>query len=107
MAGGGLSTEPHIAQNLGVFVKPEQAMEVMEAVTRTYRDYGYRKNRKHARLKYLVADWGVEKFREEFERSVGYKLPDAEPTTERRMATRIIGCLSAKAARPELHRRHR
>ena len=76
--GGGLSTEPHIGQDLNVFVQPEQVMEVLEAVTRTYRDHGYRKNRKHARLKYLVADWGREKFRAEIEKLIGYALPDAE-----------------------------
>lgn len=82
MAGGGLSTEPFIAQDLGVFVKPEEAMATMEAITRIYRDHGYRKSRKHARLKYLVADWGVEKFRDEVEKILGYKLEQAEPFTE-------------------------
>lgn len=79
MVGGGLSTEPHIAQDLNAFVAPEQAFAVMEAVTRIYRDHGYRKNRKHARLKYLVADWGAVKFRDEIEKIIGYKLTDAEP----------------------------
>ncbi|RYX85984.1 nitrite/sulfite reductase [bacterium] len=79
LVGGGLSTEPHIAQDLNVFVKEEQAMKVMEAVVQTYRDFGYRKSRKHARIKYLVADWGAEKFRSEIEKVLGYTLPDAEP----------------------------
>ncbi len=78
MAGGGLSTEPHLAQDLDVFVKPEQTLEVMEVITRIYRDHGYRKNRKHARLKYLVADWGAPKFRTEIETLLGYKLIDGE-----------------------------
>ena len=79
MVGGGLSTEPHLAQDLNVFVKEEEAMKVMEAITRTYRDFGYRKSRKHARIKYLVADWGAAKMREEAEKIIGYKLEDAEP----------------------------
>ena len=79
MAGGGLSTEPHIAQDLNVFVKPEQALQVMEAITRIYRDHGYRKNRKHARMKYLVADWGAAKLREEVEKVIGYALADGQP----------------------------
>jgi sulfite reductase beta subunit-like hemoprotein len=79
MVGGGLSTEPHLAQDLSVFVAPEQAFGVMEAVTRIYRDHGYRKNRKHARLKYLIADWGAVKVRDEVEKILGYKLEDAEP----------------------------
>jgi sulfite reductase beta subunit-like hemoprotein len=78
-AGGGLSTEPHLAQDLNVFVKPEQALEVMEAVVRTFRDHGYRKNRKHARFKYLMADWGATKVREAVEEIIGYNLMDGEP----------------------------
>jgi sulfite reductase beta subunit-like hemoprotein len=79
MCGGGLSTEPHLSQELNVFLAPEQLIPVMEAVTRIFRDHGYRKSRKHARLKYLVADWGVAKLREEIEKIVGYQLTDAEP----------------------------
>ncbi len=78
MVGGGLSTEPHIAQDLGVFVKPEQAMKVFEAVVQTYRDFGYRKSRKHARIKYLIADWGAEKFLLEIEKVLGFSLEKAE-----------------------------
>ena len=80
MIGGGLSTEPHIAQDMEVFVSPEEAMTVMEAIIRIYRDHGYRKSRKHARVKYLVADWGAAKYREEVEKLIGYKLTDAEST---------------------------
>lgn len=79
MAGGGLSTEPHLSKDLGIFLKPEETLKVMEAITRIYRDHGYRKSRKHARLKYLVADWGVDKVRAEIEKIVGYKLTGAEP----------------------------
>jgi sulfite reductase beta subunit-like hemoprotein len=82
MAGGGLSTEPHMAQDLGVFVTPEQALAVMEAVISTYRDHGYRKNRKHARLKYLVADWGAPKLRAQVEEVLGYTLVYAEGAPE-------------------------
>jgi ferredoxin-nitrite reductase len=77
--GGGLSTEAHMAQDMDVFVKPEQAMDVLEAATKLYRDHGYRKSRKHARLKYLIADWGPEKARRVVEDYLGYKLIDAEP----------------------------
>ena len=76
--GGGLSTEPHLAQDLGVWVAPENGLEVMEAVARIYRDHGYRKSRKHARLKYLVADWGVEKVRLKIEELLGRKMEDAD-----------------------------
>src|SRR5690606_35388830 len=60
--GGGLSTNPMFSQRLGVFVKPDEVQEVWAAVTSVFRDYGYRRSRARARLKFLVADWGVEKF---------------------------------------------
>lgn len=66
--GGGLSTNPMFAQKLGVWISLEEVPDVWEAVTAVFRDYGYRRLRSRARLKYLVADWGVEKFREVMER---------------------------------------
>jgi sulfite reductase (ferredoxin) len=62
--GGGLSTNPKLAQRLGVFVRPDQVADVWAGVTSVFRDYGYRRSRTHARLKFLVADWGVERFRQ-------------------------------------------
>ncbi|WP_171064348.1 nitrite/sulfite reductase [Actinomadura soli] len=75
--GGGLSTNPMFAQSLGVFVKPEQATEVWHGVTSIFRDYGYRRLRSRARLKFLMKDWGAAKFREVLEKEyLGYALPD-------------------------------
>ncbi|WP_211238371.1 nitrite/sulfite reductase [Actinomadura rifamycini] len=75
--GGGLSTNPMFSQSLGVFVKPEQAHEVWHGVTSIFRDYGYRRLRNRARLKFLVKDWGAAKFREVLEKEyLGYALPD-------------------------------
>lgn len=65
--GGGLSTNPMIAQRLGVWVPLDEVPEVWEAVISTFRDYGYRRLRTRARIKFLVADWGVEKFRKVME----------------------------------------
>jgi sulfite reductase (ferredoxin) len=62
--GGGLSTNPRFAERLGVFVRPEEVPEIWAGVTSIFRDYGYRRSRNHARLKFLVADWGAEKFRQ-------------------------------------------
>jgi sulfite reductase (ferredoxin) len=62
--GGGLSTNPMIAQRLGVFVTPDRVPEVWAGVAGLFRDYGYRRLRSRARLKFLVADWGPERFRE-------------------------------------------
>ena len=65
--GGGLSTNPHLAQKLGVWIPLEEVPDVWEAVAGIFRDYGYRRLRSRARLKFLVADWGMEKFREVME----------------------------------------
>ncbi len=65
--GGGLSTNPMLAQKLGVWVPLEEVADAWEAVASIFRDYGYRRLRSRARLKFLVADWGVDKFREVME----------------------------------------
>ncbi|HTZ45210.1 MAG TPA: nitrite/sulfite reductase [Jatrophihabitans sp.] len=62
--GGGLSTNPMFAQRVGVFVRPDEAAEVWAGVCGIFRDYGYRRSRNHARLKFLIADWGTERFRQ-------------------------------------------
>jgi len=62
--GGGLSTNPMLAQRLGAWVPLDEVPEVWAAVTSVFRDYGYRRLRSKARLKFLIKDWGVEKFRE-------------------------------------------
>jgi sulfite reductase (ferredoxin) len=61
--GGGLSTNPKIAQRLGVWVPLDEVPDVWEGVISIFRDYGYRRLRHRARIKFLVADWGVERFR--------------------------------------------
>jgi sulfite reductase (ferredoxin) len=66
--GGGLSTNPMLAQKLGVWIALDDVADVWEGVTSVFRDYGYRRLRSRARLKFLVADWGVEKFREVLEK---------------------------------------
>ncbi|HEY7146336.1 MAG TPA: nitrite/sulfite reductase [Streptosporangiaceae bacterium] len=79
-AGGGLSTNPMLARRLGVFVEPGQVAQVWAGVTGLFRDYGYRRLRSRARLKFLVADWGAERFREVLEREyLGFALPDGPP----------------------------
>jgi sulfite reductase (ferredoxin) len=75
--GGGLSTNPMFAKRLGAFVRPDQAHEVWAGVTGIFRDYGYRRLRHRARLKFLMNDWGPERFREVLEKDyLGYALPD-------------------------------
>lgn len=65
--GGGLSTNPMLGQRLGAWVPLEEVPDVWEAVVSLFRDYGYRRLRAKARLKFLVKDWGPEKFREVLE----------------------------------------
>jgi len=65
--GGGLSTNPMLAQRLGAWVPLAEVPEVWKAVVEVFRDYGYRRLRSRARLKFLVADWGVAKFRQVLE----------------------------------------
>ncbi|MER5997335.1 nitrite/sulfite reductase [Nonomuraea sp. NPDC003707] len=75
--GGGLSTNPMLGKRIGVFVRPEQAVDVFEGVVGIFRDYGYRRLRHRARIKFLVNDWGVEKFREVLEQEyLKEPLPD-------------------------------
>ncbi|WNG80216.1 nitrite/sulfite reductase [Mycobacterium sp. ITM-2016-00316] len=65
--GGGLSTNPMLGQRLGAWVPLDEVPDVWEAVVSAFRDYGYRRLRAKARLKFLIKDWGVAKFREVLE----------------------------------------
>ncbi|MBX6330390.1 MAG: NADPH-dependent assimilatory sulfite reductase hemoprotein subunit [Gemmatimonadaceae bacterium] len=83
LVGGGLGathgkkeTYPRLASVLG-FTLPEDALSVARAVVAVHRDYGDRSNRRHARLKYVLDDRGLEWFRGEVERRLGRALPVA------------------------------
>lgn len=65
--GGGLSTNPMLGQRVGAWVPLDEVPDVWEGVVSVFRDYGYRRLRAKARLKFLIKDWGVEKFREVLE----------------------------------------
>jgi sulfite reductase beta subunit-like hemoprotein len=80
VAGGGLGsthgkseTFPRLGDRVG-FLPPDQSLAVLEAATAIYRDYGDRTNRRHARLKYVLEDRGVEWFREELAARLGWRL---------------------------------
>ena len=87
--GGGLSTNPKLGVRLGVFVEPSRVEEVWAGVCSVFRDYGYRRSRMHARLKFLLADWGPERFRQVLETEYlssalpDGDAPDAPPTPDR------------------------
>ncbi|GHI02473.1 sulfite reductase [Streptomyces cellostaticus] len=83
--GGGLSTNPKIGVRLGAWVPLDEVPDVWAGVIGIFRDYGYRRLRTRARLKFLVADWGPEKFRQILEdeylkRSLVDGPAPAEPT---------------------------
>ena len=87
--GGGLSTNPRFAERLGVFVRPDQVADVWAGVCSIFRDYGYRRSRTHARIKFLMADWGPEKFRQVLQDEYLHEaLPDGpapdRPATDER-----------------------
>jgi sulfite reductase beta subunit-like hemoprotein len=80
VAGGGLGsthgkaeTFPRLGDRIG-FLPPEQALATLEAATAIYRDYGDRSNRKHARLKYILEECGVDWFRDELAQRLGAVL---------------------------------
>lgn len=83
--GGGMGTTPSAAKTFPAlaqrmaFVTPEQVLPVAEAVVKVQRDNGNRADRKVARMKYLVADWGVQRFRAEVEKYYGGPLQDCTP----------------------------
>ncbi|GIG60806.1 ferredoxin--nitrite reductase [Longispora fulva] len=78
--GGGLAVNPMLAKRLGVWVPLNEIPEVWAGVIGIFRDYGYRRLRTKARLKFLVNDWGVEKFRDVLENEyLKRKLSDGPP----------------------------
>jgi sulfite reductase (ferredoxin) len=66
--GGGLSTNPKLGVRLGAWVPVEEVADVWAGVIGLFRDYGYRRLRNRARIKFLVADWGAAKFRDVLEK---------------------------------------
>ncbi len=75
LVGGALGgTSPRLATPLDVFVTPEQVVPVFLAILRIYRDHGPREVRTRARLKWLIAEWGEERLRDELQRDLGHPL---------------------------------
>ena len=84
-AGGGMgmnhnneNTYPRVADVVG-FLKPENLIEVSKAVLTVHRDFGDRTNRRHARLKYVIAEQGVEWFRKQVNERAGSSLENPHP----------------------------
>jgi sulfite reductase (NADPH) hemoprotein beta-component len=78
MSHGNTQTFPRLADVIG-FVTREQLVTTAKAVVTVHRDFGDRTNRKHARLKYVLEEKGVDWFRGQFEERAGFKLQPARP----------------------------
>jgi sulfite reductase beta subunit-like hemoprotein/uncharacterized protein (UPF0332 family) len=61
--GGGLGTVPYQAKLFDSFVPPEELLPLAQAIARVFTQHGEKKNRNRARLKFLVHDLGIEKFK--------------------------------------------
>lgn len=85
VVGGGMGmththadTMARLAEPLG-FIEPQHAVEAVRTVAGIFRDHGNRADRRHARLKYLIAEWGLDRFREEFRRRASFAWGPALP----------------------------
>ncbi|MEH2277932.1 MAG: sulfite reductase, ferredoxin dependent [Nostoc sp.] len=87
-AGGGLGrthgkeeTFARLADPIG-YVAKDDVYDIVKAIVATQRDYGDRTDRRHARLKYLINDWGVDKFRAQVEEYFGKSVEPFKPLPE-------------------------
>lgn len=86
LVGGGMGRTPSVKTTFArtgdrlTFVTPDQVIPVAEAIVKVQRDYGNREDRKHARMKYLLRDWGLEKFKAKVEEYYGRALPEPHPS---------------------------
>ncbi len=85
VVGGGMGmnhnkadTFPRLGDHLG-YIPKEQLLSIVKAIIEIQRDNGNRNNRKRARMKYLIHDWGIERFKAEVEQRSGLKLEPFRP----------------------------
>ena len=85
LVGGGFGTTPSAAKTFPAiaqplcFVTPDQAVDVSTAIVKVQRDFGNRADRKVARLKYLIHNWGLDRFKAKVEEYYGAELPAPRP----------------------------
>lgn len=81
LVGGGMGVTPSAAKTFPAvakklaYIQPEQVIGVAEAIVKVQRDFGNREDRKRARMKYLIHDWGIEAFKAKVEEYYGQPLP--------------------------------
>ena len=85
LVGGGMGTTPGrsdtfpaLAQRMA-FATVDQTLGVVQAILQLFRDFGNRSDRRQARLKYLLAEWGLERLKGRVESVLGYALPGPRP----------------------------
>jgi sulfite reductase beta subunit-like hemoprotein len=85
VVGGGLGMTANKADTIAAmgqllgFVSIADGVEAVKTVAAIYRDHGNRADRRHARVKYLLAEWGMDKFRDEFRSRVSFELAPPAP----------------------------
>jgi sulfite reductase (ferredoxin) len=85
LVGGGMGVAPERSDTFPTLAQPMgmawagQAIDVVRTVMMVYRDFGDRSDRQRARLRFLLADWGMERFKAEVERRLGYALAPSRP----------------------------
>ncbi|MBI1344817.1 NADPH-dependent assimilatory sulfite reductase hemoprotein subunit [bacterium] len=81
LVGGGMGVTPSAAKTFPAvakklaYIQPDQVVGVAEAIVKVQRDFGNREDRKRARMKYLIHDWGIEAFKAKVEEYYGQSLP--------------------------------
>jgi sulfite reductase (ferredoxin) len=87
LVGGGLGTTPSAQKTFPFLALPlcyvdrGDVLEIGEAILKVYRDFGNRSDRKRARLKYIIHDWGIAAFRAKVEEYLGHPIEDPKPVT--------------------------
>ncbi|MHC5539202.1 NADPH-dependent assimilatory sulfite reductase hemoprotein subunit, partial [Singulisphaera rosea] len=85
LVGGGLGTTPSAQKTFPFLSQPlcyvdrEDILKIGEAVIKVFRDFGNRSDRKRARLKYIIHDWGMPAFRAKIEEYLGHPIADPKP----------------------------
>jgi sulfite reductase (ferredoxin) len=85
VVGGGFGVTPSAAKTFAAvalplgYVPADQAIEVIKAIMRVQRDFGNRSDRKVARMKYVINDWGIDRFKQKVEEYLGDPIADSKP----------------------------
>ncbi len=88
MSHGNAETYPRLTDVVG-FLRRDQLIDVSKAVLMIHRDFGDRTNRRHARLKYVLEEKGVEWFQKELATRLGFALPTVQPYTFEKQGDRF------------------